>query len=301
MTNAAERIGRVGVWTFALDMQPSTRVCDLAAELQDLGYGAIWIPETAGRDPLVHAMLLLSSTSSIGVATGIASIWSRDPLAMTLGQKTIAEAHPERFLLGLGVSHAPMVEGLRKSTYGKPLAKMRDYLDEMDRMPFVAAPPPESDGLPRVLAALGPKMLGLAAGKADGAHTYFVPVEHTAAARAEMGPDAVLAVEQAVVLATDPEKARTLARGHMERYLGLPNYTNNLRRLGYGDDDLEGGGGDRLVDAIVAWGDEDAIHDRVEAHFEAGATHVCVQVIEQDLRALPLDAWRTLAGALIHS
>jgi probable F420-dependent oxidoreductase len=290
-------LGRVGIWTFALDGQPVGAAREAAAELESLGYGAIWIPEAVGREAVANSAILLDATEHVVVATGIASIWARDPMAMSGAHKTLTSAHPGRFLLGLGVSHQPAVEGLRGQSYGKPYSAMRDYLDRMDASLYLAAPPPEEPV--RVLAALGPRMLRLAAERASGAHPYFVPVEHTAAAREALGDGPLLCPEQAVVLETDPSTAREVARGHLATYLGLPNYTNNLRRLGWGDDDLAPPGSDRLVDAIVAWGDEDAIRRRVAAHHDAGADHVCVQVVTADLRTLPMDQWRTLAPVLL--
>jgi probable F420-dependent oxidoreductase len=220
-------------------------------------------------------------------------------MAMSAGQRTLTSAFPDRFLLGLGVSHGPMVEGFLGERYERPLTKMRAYLDAMDQAPFMADAP--STEPTRVLAALGPKMLRLAAERAAGAHPYFVPVEHTAMARETLGSAPLLCVEQAVVLQTDAEQARAAARAHMALYLTLPNYTNNLRRLGFGDDDFDGGGSDRLVDALVAWGDSDAVAERVGAHHQAGADHVCIQVLgtnADDARRLPLEQWRTLAPAL---
>jgi probable F420-dependent oxidoreductase len=293
------QLGSVGLWTHALDMQPTTRARELAAELEELGFGSILLPEMAGRDPLVFSGLLLDGTQRIVVGTGIAGIWSRDALTMNGGHRALTEAFPDRFLLGLGVSHAVAVEGLRGQSYDKPLTKMRAYLDAMDAAPYFAY---RSDTpLVRVLAALGPKMLELAASRARGAHPYFVPVEHTAFAREHLGPDALLLPEQKVVLETDPTTARTIARRAMAIYLTLPNYTNNLRRFGYGDDDFADGGSDRLVDAIVAWGDEDAVKARVDAHRAAGADHVAVQVVPADPApdAVPMAEWRRLAAALL--
>jgi probable F420-dependent oxidoreductase len=290
-------LGRVGIWTFTLDLQPVARAREVAAELEELGYGAIWIPDAVGRDPLVHATLLLGGTNRIAVGTGIAQIYGRDPMTMTGGWKTITEAFPGRFVLGLGVSHQPMVEGLRGQTYGPPLTAMREYLDRMDTAMYVAAEPSEPPR--RVLAALGPKMLALAAERADGAHPYNVPPEHTARAREILGPEKLLAPEQAVLLETDPVEARRIARGHMAIYLDLPNYMNNLRRFGITDDDISDGGSDRLVDTLVAWGDVDAVRARVQAHLDAGADHVAVQVLTPERGSLPLDEWRTLAPALL--
>ena len=290
-------LGRVGIWTFQLELQPAAKAQEAAAEIEELGYGALWIPEALGREAFTHAALLLGGTRRIPVATGIANIWGRDPMAMAAAQKTLAEAYPDRFLLGMGVSHAPMV-GMRGHDYARPLTAMREYLDAMDRAPFMAMPPavePE-----RVIGALAPKMLALAAERTRGAHPYFVPPEHTKRAREIMGPKALLAPEQAAVLETNADTARTIARGHMAIYLGLPNYLNNLRRLGFGEDDFKDGGSDRLVDAIVAWGDENAVVKRVRAHHDAGADHVCVQVLGPDPRALPLEDWRRLASALLR-
>jgi len=290
-------LGRVGIWTFALDLQPIARARELAAELEELGYGAIWVPDAIGRDPLVHAALLLGGTRRITVATGIAQIYGRDAMTMTGGWKTVSDAFPGRFVLGLGVSHQPMVEGLRGQTYGPPLTAMREYLDRMDTAMYVAAEPAEPPR--RVLAALGPKMLALAAERADGAHPYNVPPEHTARAREILGPEKLLAPEQAVVLETDPVEARRIARAHMAIYLDLPNYMNNLRRFGIRDDDIADGGSDRLVDTLVAWGDVDAIRSRVRQHLDAGADHVAVQVLKSERTQVPMDDWRELAPTLL--
>jgi probable F420-dependent oxidoreductase len=289
-------LGRIGIWTAVLDQHPAARAQEAAAEIESLGYGALWIPEAVGREAFTSSALLLAGTGRLVVATGIANIWVRDATAMAAAQKTLAEAYPGRFLLGMGVSHAPLV-GMRGHDYGKPLSAMRRYLDAMDAAPFVAvgpATPPK-----RVVAALAPKMLALAAERTWGSHTYFVPPEHTRDARALLGPDALLAPEQAVVLETDAAAARAIARSHMGMYLVLPNYVNNLRRLGFSDADVANGGSDRLVDAIVAWGDVDAVAARVQAHLDAGANHVCVQALDADPRALPLRQWRALAAALL--
>ena len=223
-------LGRVGVWQYQLDQLPSSQSGELAAELEELGYGAIWIPEMIGRESFVNSTLLLSATDHIVVATGIAGIYSRDPLSANSALNTITEAFPERFLMGLGVSHQVMVEGIRGHDYTKPYSKMVAYLDGMDAGMFTASPP--TTPTHRALAALGPKMLKLAAERTDGAHPYFIPVEHTAFAREQMGPDAGLYPEQAVVLESDRTRAREIARAHMSTYLTLPNYTNNLKRFG---------------------------------------------------------------------
>jgi probable F420-dependent oxidoreductase len=289
----------VGIWTGQLDYQPASRAREAVAELEELGYGAVWVGEAVGREALSNAGLLLSVTRRLVVATGIANIWVRDALAMVAGQYTLAEAYPERFLLGLGVSHAPLIEAMRGHHYQRPLAAMRQYLNAMDEVVNAYRAVPPATPPPRVLAALGPKMLALAAERAHGVHSYFVPPEHTAQARGLLGPGSWLIPEQAVVLEGDPEPARELARRHTSRYLRLPNYTNNLRRLGFDDEDLAGSGSDRLVDAVVAWGDEETIVSRVRAHLDAGADHVCVQVLDPDRRGLPATQWRRLAPALL--
>ncbi|MDQ6877029.1 MAG: LLM class F420-dependent oxidoreductase [Candidatus Dormibacteraeota bacterium] len=291
------KLGRIGVWTNTLDAQPASKAQEAARELEQLGYAAIWIPESIRREALSNAGLLLAATSRIVVATGIANIYARDAMTMAAGQKTLAEAYPGRFLLGLGVSHQPSVEEVRGHLYGKPVATMRAYLEAMAKAPYQSIEPAE---MPQtVLAALGPNMLKLAAEETWGAHPYFVPVEHTRRAREVLGPKAVLAPEQAVVLETDPDRARAVARVHTQNYLRLPNYVNNLRRLGYSEEDVAGGGSDRLVDDVVAWGDLDAVTSRIHDHLEAGADHVSVQVIGEDLRALPVVEWRALAKRLL--
>lgn len=290
------QLGRIGLWTFQLDMVPVARAQEVAAEIEAMGYGAVWIPEAVGREAFTASAVLLAGTSTLTVATGIASIWARDPMAASGAHKTLTDAYPDRFVLGLGVSHQPAVEGLRKHSYERPYSTMVEYLDAMDASLFLASPPAASPR--RVLAALGPKMLRLAAERADGAHPYFVPPEHTAIARDALGPDAVLAVEQAVVLETDPSVAREVARSHTRIYTPLPNYTNNLARLGFAADDFAQAGSDRLVDAIVAWGTVDDAVARVQAHLDAGADHVCVQLITANPTELPLDDWRRLAEAL---
>lgn len=293
--DAAARIGRVGVWHHDLERLGATAARETVSEIESLGYGAIWIPESLGsKEIMAHSAILLGGGNRIVIAPGIANIWARDPVAMANGAKTLVEAYPDRFLLGLGVSHAPVI-ALRGDRYRKPLERMRAYLDAMDAAPYVGpnkAEPPA----PRVLAALGPAMLRLAAERSLGAHPYFVPVEHTATARAALGPDPLLAVEQAVVLETDPDRARALGRRHTKYYLKLDNYVNNLRRLGWGDADLANGGSDRLVDAIVAWGDAARIAERIAAHHAAGADHVCIQVFGDD----PSADLRSLAPTVLR-
>lgn len=290
-------LGRVGLWAYQLDQVPASRARELAAEIEEIGYPTLWIPEMVGREPFVSSSLLLSATERLVMATGIASIYARDALCANSAWHTLTEAFPDRFLLGLGVSHQMMVEGLRGHDYSKPYSAMSAFLDGMDNGLYTASPSPVPPT--RVLAALGPRMLRLAAERAAGAHPYFVPPEHTAFAREVMGPGPLLCPEQAVVLETDPTRAREIARGHMAMYLQLPNYTNNLLRLGFTADDVADGGSDRLVDAIVAWGDEETVAARVRAHHDAGADHVCVQVVPADPTAAPVAEWRRLASVLL--
>ncbi len=280
-------LGPVGLWTPYFDQLPATRGAEVAQEVETLGYAAVWFPEAVGRDELVASALVLGATTCLVVATGIVSIYGRDPMTMNAAWQTISEAYPDRFILGLGVSHQPMVEGMRGAEYGPPVVSMRSYLDRMDAAPYFAVKPPTPPR--RVLAALGPRMLALAAERADGAHPYNVTPEHTKLARDILGPDKLLAVEQMVVLTTDADKARETARRALAIYLTLPNYVNNWKRLGFTEFES-----DAFLDAIVACGDEAAIKRRVDAHLEAGADHVCVQALEE-----PLESWRRLAPALI--
>jgi probable F420-dependent oxidoreductase len=297
MAQSSLKLGSVGIWTRQFEDHPFAKVREAAGELEEMGYGAIWFGEAAGREALTHAGLLLSATRRIVIATGIANIYARDALAMASGQKTLAEAYPDRFVLGLGVSHAPLVEHLRGHQYEKPVARMRAYLDAMDNAGYRSVAPASKPI--RVLAALRPKMLELAAQRADGAHPYAVNPEHTARARQILGANRYLCPEQTVLLETDPTKARKIGRDFLELYLKLPNYTNNFLWLGFGEDDFRKGGSDRLIDAIVAWGDLDAIRNRVREHHSAGADHVCIQVLTADPHALPLHEWRELASALL--
>ena len=293
-------VGRVGIWTWILDSVPSSRAAEITAEAEELGYGAMWFPEAVGRDPFVKAALLLRDTSSIKVATGIANIYARDPMTTANAQRTIEEAFPGRFLLGLGVSHAHLVRDIRKHDYSRPFSYMREYLARMGEAPFLAHGPQDLSEM--VLAALGPRMLQLSAEATAGAHPYFVPPEHTAVAREIMGPDAALYPEQMAVLDTDAASARAVARENMARYVRAPNYANNLLRLGFEQSDLDGGPGggpsDRLVDAIVVWGTPEQIAARVQEHFDAGADHVCVQLLAESTDAT-VDGWRTLAPHLL--
>ncbi len=273
-------IGKLGLWFF-LDTLPTNEAVAFVQRLETLGYPAMWLPEAVGREPFAHIGFLLARTERITLATGIANIWARDPMTMAAGQKTLAEASGGRFLLGIGVSHAPLVETVRGHAYRKPLTYMRKYLDAMQHAPYLSVAPAEPP--PIVLAAIRPKMLALAAERTQGSHTYCVPPAHTERARKILGPDKWLCVAQAVVLETDPQRARTAARQYMQTYVPtLPNYTNNLRDLGYTDEDFANGCSDRLVDDIVAWGDEERIAARFRAHLDAGASHVCFLPLRPD-------------------
>ncbi|HZT53325.1 MAG TPA: LLM class F420-dependent oxidoreductase [Gaiellaceae bacterium] len=285
-------LGRIGVWLGPLSLRSAAETRELAPELEELGYSALWFGEGVGtKECFSQAATLLGWTRRAVVASGIANLYARDPMAMANGARTLADAYPGRLLLGIGVSHAPSVAA-RGHDYGRPLATMRAYLDAMDEAAYRAVPPAEPPD--RVLAALGPRMLRLAAERTRGAHPYFTPPEHTRSAREVLGPGPLLAPEQAFLLDSDPASARAKAREHTVFYLELDNYRRNLLRLGFTEDDFHGGGSDRLVDAIVAWGDVDAVRERVRAHLDAGADHVCVQAIGVD----PLDELRQAAPAL---
>jgi probable F420-dependent oxidoreductase len=297
LTKSSLKLGSVGIWTMQFEHHPAGKVREAASELEERGYGAIWFGEAAGREALTHAGLLLAATRRIVVATGIANIYARDPIAMASGQKTLAEAYPDRFVLGLGVSHVPLVEQLRGHQYDKPVPRMRAYLDAMDQARYNSVAPTSKPM--RVLAALRPKMLELAAERADGALPYNVTPEHTARARKILGAGQYLCPEQAIVLETDPAKARKIGREFLELYLQLPNYTNNFLWLGFDENDFRNGGSDRLIDAIIAWGDVNAIRDRIREHHSAGADHVCIQVLTADRHTLPLREWCNLASAVL--
>jgi probable F420-dependent oxidoreductase len=273
-------IGRVGVWLGPISTLPAPEERAAVQRIEEAGYGAVWFGETpTNREALTHAAILLGATERIGVATGIANIWARDASAAANGANTLNEAYDQRFVLGLGVSHAPAVKA-RGHEYDKPLSAMRDYVQAIAEHPYDAPPPRRPS--PVVLAALGPRMLELARDRAAGAHPYFVPPAHIARAREILGPEPVLAPEQVVVLEADAERAREIGRRHMAYYLQLPNYVNNLRALRFTAADVADGGSDRLVDAIVAWGDEPAIGARLSEHFDAGADHVAVQAYAGD-------------------
>ncbi|CAA9329859.1 MAG: Coenzyme F420-dependent N5,N10-methylene tetrahydromethanopterin reductase and related flavin-dependent oxidoreductases [uncultured Frankineae bacterium] len=284
--------GPVGLWTAALDALEPAAARDQVADLDEQGWDALWFGEAYGREALTAAALYLGASRRLAVATGIASIYARDAVATNAAGRLLEALHPGRFVLGLGVSHAPLVERMRGHAYGRPLTAMRDYLDAMDAAPCLAA---GSDAAaPRVLAALGPAMLALARDRAQGAHPYLVTPEHTAAAREVLGQGPLLAVEQSVVLSDDPDVVRERAHWHLEIYTGLPNYRNSWLRQGFCEQDFVRGGSDRLKQALVVGGEE-AIVDRVRAHLDAGADHVCLQVLAADVATVPADDWARLA------
>ncbi len=284
-------IGKLGVWV-PMDVMSAAAGAAFAKRVEAWGYGALWLPESRGRNALVHSSWLLANTQKLVIATGIANIYARDPMAMAQGQRALAEQSGGRFLLGIGVSHRPAVEGLRGHTYGKPVATMRRYLEGMGAATYQAPEPAEQPLT--ILAALGPRMMALSAELADGAHPYNTTPEHSAEARRMLGSGKLLCPEVWVLLETDPAKARAAARQALSRYLQLENYVNGWRRQGFAEADLAGGGSDRFLDAIVAWGDEKAIRTRIERHWAAGADHVCIQPIapgggrEVDERVLAL-------------
>ena len=295
-TPALSRLaGTVGIWTSTHESLPPGRSAEVASELESLGFSAMWIPEAWGRESFTSASLLLAGTSSIVIATGIANIFARDAVSTAAATRTLNAAYNDRFLLGLGVSHRPLVERLRGHDYATPVENMSEFLSAMDAAPNFS--PEGQHPFAKVIAALGPKMLEVAATKADGAHPYLVTPEHTAIARAAVG-DKFVGVEQAVVLGESREEFLRRAHAHLEIYTGLPNYRNSWRRLGFTDDDFVRGGSDRLCDALVVHGDEATIMERVKDHQQAGADHVCLQVLGADLSVVPTNEWRALGAAL---
>ncbi|HEY5676404.1 MAG TPA: LLM class F420-dependent oxidoreductase [Myxococcales bacterium] len=284
----ARGLGRIGIWSMELRFGDSGQCGEAAAELDELGFGAVWIPGAVGGDALGDVARLLAATRRTVIATGILNIWKHEPAEVGAWWAGLADADHARLMLGLGVSHGPLIG----ESYAKPLEVMSRYLDGLD-----------AAGLPaerRCLAALGPKMLELAAARSAGAHPYLVPPEHTALARQRMGPSALLAPEQGVILESDPGRARELARQALAVYLPLPNYRNNWRRLGFTEAEIEGLA-DRLLDALFAWGTPDQIAARARAHLDAGADHVCLQVVHAGMATMtpPREAWRELAKAAL--
>ena len=280
--------GRIGIWSIELRFGDPAEASKAAAELEQLGFGGIWVPGAMDDRILADVDRLLDATSTVPVGTGIINVWkvsAEEAGRWWAGQSPDRQA---RTMLGFGVSHAPVIG----EQYAKPLATMSGYLDGLD-----------AGGVPadhRCLAALGPKMLDLARDRTAGAHPYLVTARHTAEARERLGPGPLLAPEQGVILESDPDRARAIGRGALETYLNFPNYLNNWRRLGYSEEDLAGS--DRLIDDIFLWGDRDRIAAGVQAHFDAGADHVCLQLIRgavgRDM-SMPIDGWRALAKMLL--
>ena len=288
--------GEIGLWSSDLNAMPASQAQEAAAEIDELGYAALWFGEAQGREAFTNASMLLSATRRLVVATGIANIFVRDAWATNAAAKTLAGAYPGRFVLGLSVSHRPMVE-MRGHDYRSPLATMRSYLEDMGEAQFTAAQP-EHDP-PLLLAALGPRMLELSRDHADGAHPYLVTAQHTQEARGILGEGPLLAVEQAVAPTEDRGEALRLARQHLGRYLRLPNYRNSWLRQDFREEDLDGEGSERLAEGLVAWGSEDDVHERVREHLSAGADQVCVQVLTDDPANDLRERWRFLAPLLL--
>ncbi len=281
----------VGLWSSQLRYGKPGAAAEAAAELDELGFTALWIPDVGG--PVLDSVdNLLSATRRTVIATGILNLWMHDPAEVAARYAALTETHGERFLLGIGVSHAPLIDSKEPGRYRKPLAATTAFLDGIDSSP---QPVPPAN---RVLAALGPKMLALSATRARGAHPYLTTPEHTHTAREVLGNGPLLLPEQTVLLTDDREQARAIGTDWLRSYLALPNYANNLLRSGFTEDDVRSVS-DRLFDAIIAWADEDAVRRRVQEHRDAGADHVCVQVITADPKAFPHDEWRRLAAALL--
>jgi probable F420-dependent oxidoreductase len=280
----------VGVWSSQLRYGDAGEAAEAAAELEELGFTALWIPDVGG--PVLDSVgQLLSSTKQVVIATGILNLWMHDPSDVAASYASLAATHGERFLLGIGVSHAPLIDSKEPGLYRKPLAATRAYLDALDA---TEQPVPVAN---RVLAALGPKMLELAATRSRGAHPYLVTPDHTRYAREHLGDGPLLLPEQTMLLTDDKAEARAVGTDWLRAYLALPNYANNLLRSGFTQDDLTSVS-DRLFDAIIAWGDEEAVLRRVNEHLSAGADHVCVQVLTADPTEFPREQWRRLAATL---
>lgn len=282
----AANIGRIGVWSTELRYGEKDAIDEAAVELDALGYGALWLPGGIDDAVLGDVERLLSKTSRMAICTGIINIWKQEPADVAAWWNGQSAERQARVLLGVGVSHGPLIGG----EWAKPIAKTRQWLDD------ALAAGMAGDAL--CVAALGPQMLALSRDKTAGAHPYLVTPDHTAAARGILGPGKLLAPEQGVVLESDPEKARALARGAVKFYTSLPNYANNWKRYGYTDEDIANVS-DRLVDGLFAWGGADQIAARVKAHYDAGADHVCIQVISGSGLEGARAAWRELAGVLV--
>jgi probable F420-dependent oxidoreductase len=292
MMGARLQLGPVGIWSVQFRTGDRGQAREAIAELEELGFGTLWVPESGTKQILDVADELLAASTKIVIASGILNIWMHEPDEVVTAVRKFDKDHPERFLLGLGVSHASLVEPATGRRYARPRSMMIDFLDALD-----AATPPVGSS-ERVLAALGPKMLELARDRALGAHPYCVPVQHTAVARETLGAGPILAPELKAVLVEDATIARELARAHLDHYLEMPNYANNLLRFGFTEEDFGNGGSDRLVDSLVAWGSPEVVAARVADHHAAGADHVCINVIAADTSKFPIDEWRAIADAL---
>jgi probable F420-dependent oxidoreductase len=284
-------LGKLGVFCFTDALTPA-QLTELAQQTERLGYAALWYPEVLSYESFALGSFLLQQTETLIIASGIANIYARDATAAKQGQHTLATLSGGRFLLGLGVSHVPLVEDTRGHHYRQPVETMRAYLDAMDKAAAIA--PQLEEPPPTVLAALGPQMTALAAARTAGALPYNVTPEHTARARAILGPDKWLCVEQKVLMSTDATRAREVARQTLAFYMPLPNYRNNWMRLGFSEQDLADGGSERFLDAMVAWGDASVLQQRIQAHFDAGASHVCIQALRAD--GQPMPDWQALAA-----
>jgi len=281
-------LSTIGVFAF-LDGLNGRETGEFVRRIERLGFSAVWIPEGAGRDPFAHAGYLLSQTEKLFVASGIANVFMREPGTSIRAARTLGELFKDRFILGLGVSGKAANVG-RGLSWDKPVSFMRDYIAKMKATGYMAPGPKTEPAV--VLAGILPKMVELAANETKGTHTYFVPPEHTARVRSAIGPDKWICAEQAVMLESDPERARGAARKYMSLYLRLPgsSYVKNLRTFGFGDADFAGDFSDRLVDAVVAWGNVDELRARIDAHRKAGATHVCVLPLRADGLLIPDEA-----------
>lgn len=284
----------MGAWSGRLQRRPSAEAIDVINELADLGYRSAWIPESPfGKDVLTFAAVLLGGSHRMTVATGIAITWVRDPAAMMNAGRTLGDAFPGRFVLGIGISHESTARA-RGHDYQRPVTTMRKYLADMGDAAFDGHEPVWTP--PVLVAALGPRMLEVAAEAADGAHPFLTTPDHTRLARTSLGDDRLLAVEQAIVIGpTGPARAK--ARDNLARFLAWPNYRHHLLRLGFDEHDFLDGCSDRLIDALYAIGDEEAVRLRVAEHLDAGADHVCLQVVATDADE-ELAAFRRLAPAL---
>jgi probable F420-dependent oxidoreductase len=279
----------VGIWSSQLRYGDAGQSADAAAELDQLGFAALWIPDVGGHVFDAVGRLLIATARTV-IATGILNLWMHSPEDVAASHSALTAEHGDRFLLGIGVSHAPLIDARDPGKYRKPLAVTKAFLDALD----AAEPPVPVER--RVLAALGPKMLALSATRARGAHPYLVTPDHTASARAVLGEGPLLLPEQTVILTEDADEARSIGTDWLKAYLSLPNYANNLLRSGFSEDDLAQVS-DRLFDAIIAWGDEEKVMRRVTEHRAAGADHVCVQVLTADPTEFPREQWRRIAAA----